>query len=195
MEIPLDRICVRTGVLCPRCQRLVDEGVYNELDVEVMRAFLRIEKKLGDRTLRYVKTQRLDHKLVVLVDTPDGILPSWLGKELQAALDREDVTAVIVLPHTGGDIKKLIEYAVRPYRIIDITRVYSLDGSIDYVVKLPAKARGRLDPGVLAIVLELVQKRFGGRLYIEYVDVEEREEVEKVSTEELKKLLDRIDRL
>ena len=193
VEIPLDRICVRTGVLCPRCQSLVDRGLYDDLDIRVMRALLGIEKRLGDVRIKYVKARRLGTRLIVVVEAPDGSLPSWLGRELQMALDDPSITSVIVLPH-GGGVQKLVESAVRPYRVVDVSLYYLPDGKEYYIVKLPSSARGRVNSELLRVVEELAEKWYGAGIMIEYVDVPEEEPVEKVSVKDLRSLLDRIDR-
>jgi len=194
VEIPLDKICVRTGVFCPRCQRLLDEGVYDELDVKVMRALLSIERELGSYNIRFVKAQRLDHKVVVTVEAPGGALPAGLGRRIQEAMDDPTVSDVIVLPH-GGGLQRLLEYAVRPFRIVDTVINYAPDGREYLIVKLPRQAKDQLDPGLVRVVVEIAKKKYGKSIIFEYVDVSEEEPSEKISIQELRRILGNIDRL
>ena len=194
VEIPLDRICVRTGLLCPSCQRKVREERYTEDDLNVMRALLSLEGKLGQLKVRFVRSYRVDHKLVVLLESTSGTLPVWLNRELQAALDDPTVNSVIVLPARGVGVKELVEAAIRPFKVVDVSKVYSPDGSVYYVVRLPSNTRGKLDAGVLKIVLELIEKRFRAGVYLEYVEEEEEEPGVKISVKDLRSLLDRLDR-
>ncbi len=193
VEIPLDRICVRTGVLCPRCQSLVDRGLYDELDIRVMRTLLSIERRLGDARIKYVKTLRLDNRLVVLVEAPGGSLPGWLGKELQMALDDPSITRVIVVPH-GGGVQKLVEHAVKPFKVVDVSVYYSPDGKEYYIVRLSASAKGKIDRSLLRVVEKLAEKWYGKGIIVEYVETPREEASEKISISELRSLLDKIDR-
>lgn len=192
VRIPLDRICVNTGVLCPRCQRIAEERGYSDLDIRVMRALLSLEKRLGATEIEFVSTRRLDGKLLVLVRA-QGEVPVWLGRELQAALDDPSVARIIVLPIDIRDPKALIEYAIRPFRVLDIKKVYLPDGSEDLIVKLPRAALERTDPAVLETVLDVVRRRIRGEVYIEYVDVPAGERV-SIAKEDLWRVLDKIGR-
>ena len=193
VEIPLDKICVRTGVLCPRCQRLVDEGVYSDLDVRVMAALVGLERRLEGYRIRYVKSEVVGRKLIVMIESPGGIVPAWLGRAIQEALDDPSITGVVVIPY-GGTLQKLVEYAVRPFRVVDTSIYYSLDGSEYLIVKLPERARGKLDPGLVDVVSRIAREKYGVRLMFEYVSVPEEEGAEKISVERLKSILDSIDR-
>ena len=192
VKIPLDRICVNTGVLCPTCQRIAEERGYTDLDIRVMRALLSLEKRLGGSEIEFVATKRLDGKLLVLVRAR-GEVPVWLGRELQAALDDPGVARIIVLPIDIRDPKALIEYAIRPFRVLDIKRVYLPDGSEDLIVKIPKAALERTDPAVLETVLDIIRGRLRGEIYIEYVDVPAGERV-SIAREDLWRALDKIGR-
>ena len=193
VEIPLDRICVRTGVLCPRCQSLVDQGLYDDLDIRVMRALLELEEKLGSISVKFVKAHRYGSRVVVLVNVDRGQIPVWLGEELRKVLGEDE--KVIVLPEAGSDIKRLVEGVIHPLKVVDVKKVYSLDGGVDLIVEVPEDARERLDPSTVSVLIDIVQKRLGARLYLRYVKTEgPREPGVKVSLSEMRRVLDRIDR-
>ncbi|MCY0868878.1 MAG: hypothetical protein OWQ48_06620 [Desulfurococcus sp.] len=74
MKYPLDRICVKSGVLCPSCQRKVEEGVVREDEIPVMRVLMDLEEKLKFlRKGSYSKTYRLRDRLIVMIR--DGFEP------------------------------------------------------------------------------------------------------------------------
>jgi predicted nucleic acid-binding Zn-ribbon protein len=52
LRIPLDTICVKTGILCPSCQRKVDEGEVQEFEVEILRNLLELENEIKEANAR-----------------------------------------------------------------------------------------------------------------------------------------------
>jgi hypothetical protein len=69
MKIPLDYLCVKSGLLCNRCQSLVDSGEVDSFEVKVMQALLELEetqfKELKDST--YYKAIKVNDLLILLV--------------------------------------------------------------------------------------------------------------------------------
>jgi len=79
LRIPLDTLCVKTGVLCPRCQSIVRSGSVKEYEVDVMRELLDLEE-LPDfkflKDMEYVRSVTSEGALVIILqdvrdNTPD----------------------------------------------------------------------------------------------------------------------------
>lgn len=168
MEIPLDKICVKSGVLCPRCESLVRSGKYTELDVKVMKAFLDVEKKYRDYHIRYVKSYQIDDIIYVLVEAKPG-LPSTLGVDVRRALGSEEISRVIVVEHRK-DKRQLIEDLIAPYKVHGIHEAYLPDGSQVLVVKVPEEAKRLLESIKGKYVMKLAEKLLGRQVYVEYVE-------------------------
>lgn len=194
VEIPLDKICVRSGILCPRCQSLIDRGVYDSVDVSVMRALLDVEDRLGGVSVRFVKSRVVDGVLVVVVETRGGSVPVWLGEEIRKRVDLDGVRDVLVV-EGGRDPLALLERLISPFKVLAVNKSYLPDGSVAVVLKLPAGARRLLaEKGAAArVVLDMLREKYSGEIYIEYEEQGETGSV-KLSKPDLKKLLGGLDR-
>lgn len=141
MRIPLDYICVKTGVLCPRCRRLVESGSVSEYEIEIMRALIDLE---GDPEFRpfladftYVKTYRYEDTLVILADYPQKTDQRIVQRLSKALGDRLGLRVRIVPSSAKRDIKSLVSQLVFPARIIGVNIVWLPDGSQQYIVRIP----------------------------------------------------------
>lgn len=194
VDIPLDKICVRSGILCPRCQSLVDRGVYDSVDVSVMRALLDVEDRLGGVSVRFVKSRVVDGVLVVVVETRGGSVPVWLGEEIRKRVDLDGVRDVLVV-EGGRDPLALLERLISPFKVLAVNKSYLPDGSVAVVLKLPAGARRLLAEkgAAVRVVLDMLREKYSGEIYIEYEEQGETGSV-KLSKPDLKKLLGGLDR-
>ncbi len=188
VDIPLDKICVKTGVLCPRCQRIMDSGIYNDLDLEVMRALISIESRIKPN-IKYLKSYLFNDKLVILVKSNRGELPADLGKLVEAALDNPRIKKVIIMP-TDEDPKSLLEYIIRPYKVIDMTRSYLPDGSEAVTIKIPREAAVKLVGEISDLVRRYLEEKLNAHVYFDFVDISKQEgESFRVSKPDLRRLL------
>jgi len=74
----LDAFCVKSGILCRRCEEKLEKGQVTELDLKVIQRMVELEKAnpiLEDVT--YHRAVQADDMMAVLVDKRD--LPKLLG--------------------------------------------------------------------------------------------------------------------
>ncbi|MEB3845153.1 MAG: hypothetical protein LRS48_05700 [Desulfurococcales archaeon] len=180
--------------MCPRCQSLVDRGVYDSVDVSVMRALLDVEDRLGGVSVRFVKSRVVDGVLVVVVETRGGSVPVWLGEEIRKRVDLDGVRDVLVV-EGGRDPLALLERLISPFKVLAVNKSYLPDGSVAVVLKLPAGARRLLAEkgAAVRVVLDMLREKYSGEIYIEYEEQGETGSV-KLSKPDLKKLLGGLDR-
>ncbi|MGC8974068.1 MAG: transcription elongation factor NusA, partial [Thermoproteus sp.] len=67
MKKPFCDFCIRTRVLCAKCQGLIDSGEYSWLDVDVVDALMKLEKKYNLNDVEYVKAYETDAFIVVVL--------------------------------------------------------------------------------------------------------------------------------
>ncbi len=168
VEIPLDKICVKTGVLCPRCQSLVDSGAYNDLDVKVMKALVEIERKYRTTWLRFVKAYQIDDIVYVLLESRPGV-PASLGADIRRHLDVEGVERVLVVEYRS-DKRRLVEEVIAPYRVLGMEEAFLPDGGEVVIVKVPVEAKKLLNSIKGKYILKLAEKLLGKQVYIEFVE-------------------------
>ncbi len=134
VHIPLDTICVRSGLLCPRCEAKVRSGEYEEWEVDVMKALLEAGGKL-DGEVRYVKSHRVGEEVYVFLEAPRG-LPVWLGQELSRILE----SRVYVVEYSR-DLRRLASNLLHPARVVGLDYSYLPDGSTLLQVKVDRSPR------------------------------------------------------
>ena len=153
VKIPLDYICVKSGILCPRCQFLVDSGRVKEYEVDVMKALIELEES-GVRYLKdaeYHKSYREDNILVIVLSFKQKIPPHELGK-LSRMLSSKLNIRVKVVPKSN-DVRQLATLILHPARILGINTVWLPDGSTHYVIRVP-----RSDYRIISHTREIYEK-------------------------------------
>ncbi|MCC6046852.1 MAG: transcription elongation factor [Desulfurococcaceae archaeon] len=138
MRIPLDQLCVKSGVLCPRCESLVRSGAVTELDVEVMRVLLKAESAPDFRFLRdseYVRSVKLSNIVVVQLDSPNADSKSLL--KLIKYLESELGSRVRIVNSKTASTKELVRSIIQPARVLGVNTLWLPDGTMEYVVRIP----------------------------------------------------------
>ncbi|MCC6014574.1 MAG: transcription elongation factor [Desulfurococcaceae archaeon] len=138
MRIPLDQLCVKSGVLCPRCESLVRSGAVTELDVEVMRALLKAESAPDFRFLRdsaYVRSIKLGSMVVIQLDAPNVDSRSLL--KLAKYLESELGSRIRIVNSKGASTKELVRSIIQPARVLGVNTLWLPDGTMEYVVRIP----------------------------------------------------------
>ncbi|AWR94322.1 transcription elongation factor NusA [Acidianus brierleyi] len=152
MKIPLDYLCVKSGLLCNRCQSLVDSGQVDSFEINVMKILLDLEdtqfKELKDST--YYKAIKVNNLLILLVSSgPSMTIQKWIkvAKVLQEKLGMK----VRIIEKTSN-IKSSAVQLLSPARVLGVNTVWLPDGSVQYVIRVSRTER-RLLPAD-ALVLE-----------------------------------------
>jgi transcription antitermination factor NusA-like protein len=148
----LDAFCVKSGILCRRCEEKLQKGQVTRLDLKVIRRMVELEKGypvLQDVT--YHRSVEADDMMAVLVDKKD--LPRLLGggarivKELGESFGKR-----VKLIGFGGDDRAFLEDLFSPLSILTINTVWIPDGSTETKVILTGRR-----PKNMPVNLEMVQ--------------------------------------
>lgn len=139
MKIPLDILCVKTGVLCPRCQSMLRSGSVRDYEVDVMRELLDLEELTDFKFLKdmeYVRSVTGEGALVVILqetkdNTPD---PRSLNKLSWTLSERLKIRARIIT--NTKDLKEVVKQLVFPARITSVNTIWLPDGTVEYVVRV-----------------------------------------------------------
>ena len=135
LKIPLDKICVRIGVLCPSCQAKVEKGLVERWEVEVLSVLVEAEEELGGLDLDYIKGIKHKGTLYIITSDPWRV-PVELESELARRLARLGFKRVRII----GDHKDpvgALRAALRPARLLGVNKYYSPDGRIYYIARIP----------------------------------------------------------
>ncbi len=157
MKLPLDYICLKSGVLCPRCRKLVEEGKVENFEVDIMKALIELEEKTQDfkflRDSSYVKSYLTDDFCVLIVEVPDDVTQHALIKLSRALSDKLGYRVRVV--KKVNDMKMMIAQIVAPARIQGVNSLWLPDGSVQHIVRIP-----RYDAKLLPTSIENLEKLF-----------------------------------
>ncbi len=168
MQIPLDKICVKSGVLCDKCKAKIDSGKYQRWEVDVMRALLNLESNFRElKNASYRKSVIVGDTLYIVLDNVTAV-SRQLARALEKELSSLNIRRIFVVPGSN-DPRKLIE-SLLPSQVLSVNTYYAPDGSTYYIAKLPSNERWRiseLEQSTKAVFKSLS----GSDLYIEYENV------------------------
>ncbi len=134
MRYPLDRICVRSGILCPICQRKVDTGIVKEYEIPIMKSLMEIEeqiKELRDQG-EYVRSYKYDSFIVILIRGIDDMeILERLSKKLSSKL-----RARVRVVNYSSEKKRIVEQLIYPASLLGINTLWLPDGSEQTVIRI-----------------------------------------------------------
>jgi len=138
VKYPLDRICVKSGVLCPNCQRKVDSGEVSREEIPIMKALMELEEEIKElRKGNYVKSFDFgDEVIVILRGEWEESEIDKISKELSAKLGKN-----VKILLEGEGVKKLMEQLLYPASILGINTLWLPDGSEQMVIRLSKRDR------------------------------------------------------
>ncbi len=166
MKTPLCNFCLKSGILCSKCEALLRDGEVSELDVKVARILLDFEQRypiLQEITLRKVVESGSVLAIVVNQGGPQKILGSG-GKLIRDLSDR--VGKRIKLLEDDCDLRRFIEELFAPASILTINTVWLPDGSTETKVILSRRDARHL-PSSADTLRELAWKIRGVVLRVE----------------------------
>jgi len=148
MKIPLDSVCVRSGLLCDRCQGMVDSGEVDTDEVEIMRVLLDLEesqfKELKDAT--YHRAIKIGHLLVLVVTSGPNLTQSKWVKVSKALQEKLKVKTVRIVEKVN-DLKASASQLLSPARVLGVNTLWLPDGTVQYVVRVAKNEKRFLPSG------------------------------------------------
>lgn len=163
----LDAFCVKSGILCRRCEEKLEKGQITDLDLKVIQRMVELEKEypvLQDVT--YHRSVEANGMMAVLVDRKD--VPRLLGGGAKIVRDLGDTFGKRVkLISYGGDDREFLEDLFSPLSILTINTIWIPDGSTETKVILTGRQPRRM-PVDLGIVKTMAQELKGMTLRVEF---------------------------
>jgi transcription antitermination factor NusA-like protein len=163
----LDAFCVKSGILCRKCQEKIEKGQITDLDLKIIRLLTELEKEnplLQDVT--YQKAVEAENNVVILVDRRDmGKILSGGGKTVHAISD--SLGKKVKILSYGGDDRQFLEDLLSPLSILTLNTIWIPDGSTETKVILSGRQPRRM-PVDLEIVKGLARQLRSLSLRIEF---------------------------
>jgi len=141
----LDEFCVKTGVLCAKCEEKLRRGEVTQLDYKVIKTLFEIEKSYPAlKNVFFHKAVEVGDTLAILVN--EGDLPqilSYGGKIIRALSEKLGKRRVKILSY-GSSEREFLEELLSPFSILTVNTVWLPDGSTETKVILPGRKPRRL---------------------------------------------------
>ncbi|MEZ0290817.1 MAG: transcription elongation factor NusA [Sulfolobales archaeon] len=157
MRIPLDYICVKTGILCPRCRKLVESGVVEEFEIDLMRALIDLENDPDLRSFLsdfvYIKAYKMSDNIVIVSEDSRKKDQRILQRISKILSDKLNLKIKIVMISSKRDIRSIVSQLAFPARILGVNIVWLPDGSQQHVVRI-----SKTDLRYMSLSTEYVEK-------------------------------------
>ncbi len=163
----LDNFCVKSGVLCPKCEEKVSKGQVTKYDLEIIKLLCELERDYPSlQDIFFNKAVEVENVLAILVNRNDvGKILSYGGKIIKAISERTG-KRIRILGY-GGDDRQFIEDLLSPFSIFTINTVWLPDESTETKVILNGREPKRV-PIDLEIIKKLAKEVRGITLRIEF---------------------------
>ena len=165
MKAALCNFCLKSGILCAKCQGKLKSGEVSQADFEMARLLLSLEEKYPSlQDVYFHKAIEANGVLAIVVKRGDvPRLLSYGGKIIKALGEKTGKT-IRVLEH-GVDDRKFLEDLFIPLRILTINTIWLPDGTMETRVIL---SRGRRQTPNVKELKQIAQKVRGITLRVEF---------------------------
>jgi len=163
----LDAFCVKSGILCRRCEEKLEKGQITELDLKVIQRMVELEKEHPVlQEVTYHRSVEADGMMAVLVDRRD--LPRLLGGGAKVVKDLgETFGKRVKLISYGGDDREFLEDLFSPLSILTINTIWIPDGSTETKVILTGRQPRKM-PVDVDVVKTIAKDLKGMTLRVEF---------------------------
>ncbi len=152
MKLPICLVCLKSGILCPSCQEKVDRGEITQLDIEIAKHLVKLEKKFPAlKNATFFKAFDVDRMLIVLVKS-DGKIMRPLWNRISRILGHTLKKPVRIIEKTSS-IRQIAEQILSPAKVLGVNIVWLPDGSRENYIKI-----SRMDLRRLPFELEKAEK-------------------------------------
>jgi len=167
VKAALCNFCLKSGILCPKCQWKLRSGEVSEVDLKIASLILSLEEKYPSlQDVYFHKAVEANGVLAVLVKRGD--MPHLLGYggKIIKALGEKTGKTIRILEY-GVDDRKFLEDLFAPLSILTINTIWLPDGTTETRVIL--RRRGRRQPPINVKALkEIARKVRGITLRVEF---------------------------
>lgn len=169
MKSTLCNFCLKSGMLCVKCQAKLESGKISETDLKIARLLLSLEEKHPQlQNVYFHKAVETDGVLAIIIG--QGDIAKLLSVGGRIIREMQDLTGkqIRLLEHEVDD-RKFLEDLFAPYSIMTINTIWLPDGSTETRVIL--KRRGRRTPTLNTRALKEIARGVRGiTLRVEFAD-------------------------
>jgi transcription antitermination factor NusA-like protein len=158
---------MRSGMLCPKCQKKVKKGEVTNLDLEIGRLLMSMEDEYPPlQDVYFYKAVEADGVLAIFVGQGDIARILSYGGKIVKFLEKKTRKSVRVL-EAKSEERKFLEDLFAPMSILTINRIWLPDGTTETRVILRGRERRRTTKYINALK-EIAAQAQGLTLRIEF---------------------------
>jgi len=157
--------CLRSGVLCERCQEKLDTGEVTQLDLDVARLILELEKQ--NQNLKKVELMKtLSVGNIVVLQVSKKSVPVLLSAEPNPleVIEKKLKKTVRVVPYSQAS-SRVVAGILAPVEVAGIDTIFVPDGTIEKKIRISKSDSDRL-PASIEMVERLLHQITGERFRI-----------------------------
>jgi len=167
VKAALCSFCLKSGILCPSCQKKLRSGVVSEIDLQTARMLLLLESMYPPlQDVYFHKSVEAEDILAIVVGRGDVARLLSYGGKIIKALGEKMGKKIRVLEHEVDD-RKFLEDLFAPLSIITINTIWLPDGTTETRAILK-KRRGRTPKINVKALKEIAKKLRGITLRVEF---------------------------
>jgi len=157
MRTQLCNFCLKSGILCSKCQAKVSSGQISETYLKIARLLLSLEEKYPPiQSVVFHDAIEADGILALVVGQNDVARLLGYGGKIVRAMASETGKRIRILEH-GVDNRKFLEDLFAPLTIMTINTIWLPDGTMETRVIL--RKRGRRPPPINVKALKQIAKK------------------------------------
>ncbi|RLI31087.1 hypothetical protein DRO48_01715 [Candidatus Bathyarchaeota archaeon] len=165
MRTALCHFCLKSGILCPECEKKLRRGEVTDTDIKIARMLLELEKDCPPlQNVYFHKAVEVDDALAIVVGRGDiarlHAYKGWLAKSLEKMTGKK-----VQIVEYDVDDRSFLEYLFSPLEILTINKIWLPDGSTETRVILKG---GKKPPINLETLKKLAFKIRGMVLRVEF---------------------------
>ena len=165
MKTALCNFCLKSGILCSKCQGKLKSGEVSEADFEIARQLLSLEEKYPSlQDVYFHKAIEANGVLAIVVKRGDVPRLLGYGGKIIRSLGEKTGKTIRVLEQ-GVDDRKFLEDLFIPLRILTINTIWLPDGTTETRVIL---RRGRRRTPNVEALKKIAQEARGITLRVEF---------------------------
>ena len=157
MKTTLCSFCLKSGILCSKCQSKIKSGEVSETDLKIARLLLSLEATNPTlQDVHFYKAVEVDDVLALIVGRGD--MSSFLGqgRKITKFLEEKIGKTIRILEESVDD-RKFLEDLFAPLSIITINTIWLPDGTTETRVIL--RKRGRTPPPIMVKAMKEIAKK------------------------------------
>jgi transcription antitermination factor NusA-like protein len=165
VKTALCNFCLKSGILCSKCQGKLKSGEVSEADFEIARQLLSLEEKYPSlQDVYFHKAIEANGVLAIVVKRGDVPRLLGYGGKIIRSLGEKTGKTIRVLEQ-GVDDRKFLEDLFIPLRILTINTIWLPDGTTETRVIL---RRGRRRTPNVEALKKIAQEARGITLRVEF---------------------------